>query len=292
MPLKNRGLDSRLILLVLAALALAPVFARPSISASQAILNYLFVVDITQSMNVRDYTINDQPIDRLNYVKLVLIKAIHELPCGSAAGLGLFTGWQTTVLFNPIEVCHNRREVDNVIRHIDWRMTWAPQSNVARGVQDALGKRVIRKHRASLVFFTDGDEAPPSGLTGLQARRRLSHGKPQGLLVGVGDLHPSAVPLINQWGQMGGYFQSNGQPYLSSLKQNYLRKLGRALGLDYQQLQTDKQLLSNLRSNRYAKLRPARRTISWGFGAVALSLLIAVYLLDAPLQRKRAQTGA
>jgi hypothetical protein len=85
---------------------------------------------------------------------------------------------------------------------------------------------------------------------------------------------------------MTGYFQREGGPYLSSLKEGYLKKLGRATGLDYHRLQTDNQLLVDLLgSMRYAESRPARREISWTFGAAALTLLTAVYLM--PLLRRR-----
>ncbi len=283
MSLRSRLFDLRMILLILAALVLAPVFARPTLPISQSVLNHLYVVDITQSMNVRDYTIGGQPIDRLSFVKAALIQVVHELPCGSFVGLAVFTGWQTEVLFDPIEVCHHRREIDEVIHYIDWRMTWIPQSNVARGLEDALTKLKSRGHPASLVFFTDGDEAPDYGETPALAHR-VSREKPDGVVIGVGDLRPSVVPLLNPYGRMTGYFQRDGEPYLSSLRQDYLRKLADAKGLDYHRLQSGKQLLSLLRSPRYADALPARREIDWAFGASALSLLIAVYVLT-PLGR-------
>jgi hypothetical protein len=75
--------------------------------------------------------------------------------------------------------------------------------------------------------------------------------------------------------------------------QDYLRTLGHALGLDYHRLQTGNDLLKVLRTARYSDPRPARIDISWAFGAVALALLSAFYLMDAlptPLQRKTLRT--
>jgi mxaL protein len=282
MSMRSGLSDLRTMLLVLAALTLAPVFARPTVPYAQPVLEYLFVVDITQSMNVRDYLIRAQPIDRLTFVKSALIEVIQGLPCGSLVGLGIFTGWQTEVLVDPIEVCHHRREIEDVVRHIDWRMTWTPQSNVARGLEDALNKLPSDAHGA-LVFFTDGDEAPDYGMTPASRGPRRK-ARPRGVAVGVGDLRPSAIPLLNPQGRMTGYFQQEGQPYLSSLKQDYLRKLGRANGLDYHRLRTPNELLDILRSDRYAHVRPVRRDVSWAFGAGALSLLTFVYALT-PLRR-------
>jgi mxaL protein len=277
MSIARRFRNPRVLLLILAALMLAPVFARPSIPISQPVLRYLFVVDITQSMNVRDYTVDGQPVDRLTFVKLALIKVVQGLPCGSFVGIGLFTGWQTEVLFDPIEVCHHRREMDEVIRYVDWRMTWAPQSNIARGLRDGLSKLGSRKRRASLVFFTDGDEAPDWGdapTTG----RHPPRAAPRGLIVGVGDLRSSAIPLLNQWGRTTGYFQREGQPYLSALKEDYLRRLGNRTGLAYHRLRSPGPLLELLRSTRYADARPARLDVRWAFGAAAWCLLLAVYV--------------
>jgi mxaL protein len=285
--------DLRLILLILAALTLIPVFTHPSVSISQPMLDGLFIVDITQSMNVRDYTIGGQPVDRLTYVKSALIHVVRKLPCGSSVGLGLFTGWQTATLFDPIEVCHYRREIEDVIRHIDWRMAWAPQSSIGRGLRNALTLRAVRKEKASLVFLTDGNEAPPDDLRWLGMQRPRLHSRSAGILLGVGDIRPSAIPLMNEWGEMTGYFQCGEQPCLSSVAQDYLRTLGHALGLDYHRLQTANDLLKVLRTARYSDPRPARVDISWAFGAVALALLSAFYLMDAlptPLQRKTLRT--
>lgn len=271
--------DGRLLLLILAALALLPVFGHPFVRVAEPVREYLLVVDITQSMNVRDYILSGRPIDRLNFVKAALISALPQLPCGSSVGLGLFTAWQTAVLFRPIEVCRHRREIDAAIRNIDWRMAWAPMSNIARGVDDALSQLSgSGQDDPALVFFTDGEEAPPvdeeaSTTTGDRLPQR-----PRGTLVGVGDLRPSPIPQFNQGGNMVGYFQNNGRPMLSSLQESYLRELGRGAGLDYHRLRTSDRLINLLRSRHYADSRPARREISWLFGATALTLLTAAYV--------------
>ena len=275
--------DTRLILLILAALALLPMFGDPFIRVAQPVRNYLFVVDITQSMNVRDYIVEGRPIDRLNFVKAALIRALPGLPCGSSVGLGLFTAWQTAVLFHPIEVCHHRREIDTAIRNIDWRMAWAPMSKVARAVDDALSQLSVGgQDDAALVFFTDGEEAPPVDVEQLATMEKGTSRRPRGVLVGVGDLRPSAIPQFNQGGNMVGYIQQGGQPMLSGLQENYLRKLGRGAGLDYHRLRTSERLVNLLRSQRYADPHRAHLNISWVFGTGALALLAAVYVI-APL---------
>jgi mxaL protein len=277
MSIRGRLADRRLILLILAAVALAPVFVRPSISVSQPVLEYLLVVDITQSMNVRDYTIDGRPVDRLSFAKAALIEAVRRLPCGSLIGLGIFTGWRTAILFDPIELCEHRREIDDVIRSFDWRMTWAPQSSVALGMQDGLATLKARDQDARLVFLTDGDEAPESGQS--LSAEHLGSGEPRGILVGVGDLRPSPVPKLDQSGAVVGYFQEGGRTYLSSLKEAYLKRLGRRQGLDYHRLRSGDNLWGVLQSRRYADPRPGDHAISWAFAVAALSLLTLVYII-------------
>jgi mxaL protein len=287
--MRGRFRNARAILLMLAAAILAPVFFRPTVLLAEPVLDYLFVVDITQSMNVRDYVVRGQPVDRLTYAKLSLIEVLQDLPCGSLVGLGVFTGWQAEVLFDPIEACHHRREIDEVVRYIDWRMTWAPQSNIALGLKDALSKLGPSGHGASLVFLTDGDEAPDwDSMPPLERKARGA--RLRGLIVGVGDLRPSAIPLLNQWGRTTGYFQQNGEPYLSALQEAYLRRLGTNAGLGYHRLQSPGRLVQLLRSARYADARQARRDVRWAFGAAALCFLAAVYL-RAPSRRMRRSSG-
>ncbi len=159
-------------------------------------------------------------------------------------------------------------------------MAWAPQSNIARGINDALAQISTTNGRATaLVFFTDGDEAPPTDGKLPAAMETAPQKRPRGVLVGVGDRRPSAIPLYNQGGNMAGYFQRGGQPMLSGLQENYLRKLGRGTNLDYHRLQAPEDLLNPLRSGRYANARPVNREISWVFGAVALALVAAAYLV-------------
>lgn len=275
----SRLRDARLLFLILAALALLLVFTRPSVRVTEPVREYLFVVDITQSMNVRDYILSGRPIDRLNFVKAALISTLPKLPCGSSVGLGLFTAWHTAVLFRPIEVCRHRREIEAAIRNIDWRMAWAPTSNIARGVEDALSQLSgSGQNDAALVFFTDGEEAPAVDGGPIMTRGAGLPQHARGTLVGVGDLRPSPIPQFNQGGNMVGYFQSGGQPMLSSLQEAYLRKLGRGAKLDYHRLRTSDRLIDLLRSRRYADTRPGRREISWLFGAAALVLLAATYV--------------
>lgn len=125
------ALDARLAVLLMALAATAATFFEPTIPREQEVYSYLFVVDITRSMNAEDYRLDGRPVSRLQYVKHALHETISRLPCGSQAGLALFTERSSAVLFMPVEVCENFSVIDEAIAHIDWRMAWAADSNIA-----------------------------------------------------------------------------------------------------------------------------------------------------------------
>ena len=47
---------------------------NPVINIKKTITSYMFVVDVSQSMNAKDLTHNDKIISRINYTKLLLKK--------------------------------------------------------------------------------------------------------------------------------------------------------------------------------------------------------------------------
>lgn len=216
---------------------------RPSLP--QPLFRYLFVIDITQSMNTPDYHQAGRPNDRLGYVKAALRASLAELPCGSEVGLGVFTSHITQLLFKPLEVCAHGGVMDEVIAHLDWRMAWAANSQIDQGVATALHR--IREDDPSLrlVFFTDGQTAPGEPrLPDFSGDR----GKIKGMLVGVGSSEPSLVPRYDQENRFLGYFlkadlgtqdaEGGDIHYRSWLDEPHLRTLALASGLDYHRLYT------------------------------------------------------
>lgn len=291
--LMTRLRDVRFLLLILAALALLPVFARPTVTQEEPVFNYLFVLDISQSMNVRDY-IGDQggnaaaaagqPISRLDYAKQALAQASNGLPCGSRVGLGLFTGWQSTVLFEPIEVCRHFVEITAAIHKADWRMTWAPQSNIARGLYATLGDLSRQSLAPTLVFVTDGDEAPPVE-KGARPELPIRQGEVQGLIIGAGDVQSSPIPRLDIAGELTGLFQIGGSTALSALKENYLQGLAAQAGLEYHRLRDKRDLSALLRQPQYAEPVEVERELGWVFGLAALLLMAALYLVTPLVPR-------
>ncbi len=82
--LKN-NLNSEVVLLIGALIMLLIAITQPSINVVRAQNNYLFVVDVTQSMSVQDMTLSGKPISRLEYAKQLLKESMKKHPKGSAS---------------------------------------------------------------------------------------------------------------------------------------------------------------------------------------------------------------
>ena len=90
----------------------------------------------------------------------MLSDAIPGLTCGTYVGLGVFAGYQTTVLYDPIEVCENFSEILKSIENLNTGIIWAGDSEVSKGLFNALNLAEHQKEKV-MWFFTDGHEAPP-----------------------------------------------------------------------------------------------------------------------------------
>lgn len=256
--------DVRFWLLVAAFLLVVAGLFLPRIKLTRDAYQALAIIDITSSMNVRDLTLAGKPASRLDVVKDRLRALVANLPCQSKLGLGIFSERRVFVLFEPVEVCANFASIDASITGLDWRMAWEGDSHVASGVHDAIA--VAKGLGIDLLFFTDGHEAPPLPWTGMP----LFEGKPgetKGLLVGVGGKTLSPIPKYddqgNEIGVIGpddvlqesrsgppppdaasrpgyhpkwapfGEVKAGGTEHLSSVKEDYLRKIAAQTGLAY-----------------------------------------------------------
>ena len=192
-------------LLVAAALALAGGFLNPGLMMERARFEQVIVLDVTQSMNVADQQLDGKPVSRLAFAKQALRDSLLRLPCGSKVGWAIFTEYRAYLLFAPIEVCANLSELRSTLAQIDGRMAWSGNSEIAKGVHSAIGIARQLPGRPSLVFVTDGHEAPP-----LNPRLRPAFddkpGEVPGLIVGVGDLRASPIPKTDPQGFPLGFW--------------------------------------------------------------------------------------
>ncbi len=312
-------------LLAAAALALAGCFLSPGWTMERSLFEHVIVLDVTQSMNVTDQQLDAKPASRLAYAKHALRQSLLRLPCGSKVGWAIFTEYRSLLLLAPVEVCANLSELRSTLARIDGRMAWSGNSEVAKGVHSAFGIARQLPGMPSLVFVTDGHEAPP-----LNPRYRPAFddkpGEVPGLIVGVGELLPSPIPKTDPQGLPLGFWRADevmqtdprsqgrggsvagetmlddraqmnvpplgaspGSEHLSSLREAYLRLLAREQGLAFVRLQSPQGLAQALMAPALAKPVRARFDARFALAGLALCLLLARH---APALSRRVRTAA
>lgn len=204
----------RLSLMLVACLLLLISLGNPTLNLPRNTYDFLFVLDITGSMNVADAGPAGARQRRLAFGKQLVRKALEELSCGSRAGLGVFTEHRTFLLFAPVEICDNHLVISTMLEEIDWRMAWAELSEVAKGLYSgietvttlaALAEEGGATGETHLVFMTDGHEAPPVHPT-LRPKFRGQAGAAGGLIAGIGGSEPAPIPHLDGDDQVVGYW--------------------------------------------------------------------------------------
>lgn len=296
--------------LVLAALNLNADIPRPSHS-------FLVVVDVTLSMNTKDVLIDSDPKSRINYIQEALEDVVRFLPCGTKIGVGIFAGYQTSILFNPVEICDNYTDLLRSFGFLETNMIWAGDSEVSKGLYNSI--KIIDKldPNIRLVFITDGHEAPPIA----PAYRPSFNGqknKVKGLLVGVGSLKQSKIPKINSEGQEAGFWKKDevmqydpfslgrkgsdeneqlidnesanvdpgiveqiqatpGKEHLTQLRQKYLNLLAREINFKYLRLINGEKLANDMYGVKFSEWRAVNTPLSGWFAAVSFVFLLVAF---------------
>jgi mxaL protein len=313
------------VLLCAAALALVTCMWRPEWPLQRRVHEHVVVLDITQSMNVLDQLVDGQPASRLAHAKHALQQALKQLPCGSKLGWAVFTEYRSYLLFAPVEVCANLRELRSTLAAIDSRMAWVGGSEIAKGLHSGLATVKQLPGVPALVFVTDGQEAPP-----INPRHRPAFddqpGEVQGFIVGVGDTRPSPIPKTDPLGRPLGVWRADdvaqtdprsqgrgasvggeklaesegdggpaaglgatpGSEHLSGLREPYLQLLASERGLGYLQLTSADALAAALLNPAHAKPAAAQADARVALGGLAMLLLLACHVRRRAAAR---QTG-
>jgi mxaL protein len=306
--------------LALAAMLLALAFVRPTLPWKRSLFEHVVVLDVTQSMNVEDMRLDGKPASRLAFAKRALHEALSELPCGSRLGWAIFTEYRAYLLYTPVEVCANRAELRASLAGIDGRMAWSGNSEVAKGLHSSIVVAKALAERPSVVFVTDGHEAPP-----LNPRHRPRFddkpGEVAGVVVGVGELKASPIPKLDPLGRRLGFWGADevaqvdlrslgrgasvgqeamveegsgapvaglgatpGSEHLSGLRESYLQLLAGENGFAYHRLRDAAGLSRTLRDPALARPVPVQGDLRVVLAGLALVLLLVPHLL--PLARR------
>lgn len=313
--LRRVAADPRRMALGLAVVLLGLSFLQPRLPWRESLYEHVVVLDITQSMNVEDAVLDGRPASRLAVARHTLSQALARLPCGSRVGLAVFTEHRSFLLTAPVEVCAQLGELRRTIAGIDGPMAWSGNSEVAKGLYGAIAIARQLEGRPSVVFMTDGHEAPP-----INARHRPrldgEPGEVAGLVVGVGGDLPQPIPkrdptgrALGLWGadevmqvdprsqgrggSVGGESMveegsaapsagvggTPGREHLSSLREPYLRLLAGELQFGYHRLRDADGLAAALQGPALARPLAVQADARHLLAAIVVALLLAPHAL-------------
>lgn len=296
-----------------ATLLLLIALLRPTLQVQRDIYTYLLIVDITQSMNTVDMTVDGKPASRNAYTRRLMHNLVSGMPCGTRVSVALFAGTSAALQYSPIEVCANFDAIQDNIDHMEWRMAWSGNSRLRQGAQSIAHLTRTLGEPAQVVFFTDGEEAPKlhafntMDLTGFQGGKGW-------LIVGIGSEKGAPIPKYDESNKLLGYWSAESfqmQPGVAQISQQnfgarddgvalmdssrqysrldeeYLKKYSDEIGSDYIRGDSIGRVQTAI-----THLKPARRDvapmeINRLLAGLAGLLLLAAYFSHHPLRLLR-----
>tara|TARA_B110000483_G_scaffold131334_1_gene157173 strand:+ start:717 stop:1685 length:969 start_codon:yes stop_codon:yes gene_type:complete len=265
--------NKNFIYLSLAFICLVIAFINPKFIMKKDISNYIFVVDITQSMLTQDALLNGEKVSRLKYAKDISQKVLEQLPCKTKVSIGMFAGVSVAATYTPIEVCENFSAINETIERLDWRSVWAGNTRLRASMINLA--RLIRSfpESAQVVYFTDGEEAPRLHAFNTEDLNQFQ-GANNWLFVGIGSDEGTPIPKYDNKNQLIGYWSNESfalQPgvaqisaqnaggrdnnvsnasydrYLSRLDEKYLKSLAQEVKGNYVNGSDLKEILSAMK---------------------------------------------
>ena len=265
--------NKNFIYLSLAFIFLVIAFINPKFTMKKDISNYIFVVDITQSMLTQDALLNGEKVSRLKYAKDISQKVLEQLPCKTKVSIGMFAGVSVAATYTPIEVCENFSAINETIERLDWRSVWAGNTRLRASMINLA--RLIRSfpESAQVVYFTDGEEAPKLHAFNTEDLNQFQ-GANNWLFVGIGSDEGTPIPKYDNKNQLIGYWSNESfalQPgvaqisaqnaggrdnnvssasydrYLSRLDEKYLKSLAQEVKGNYVNGSDLKEILSAMK---------------------------------------------
>jgi mxaL protein len=195
---------------------------NPKVTIERDIHNYIFVVDISQSMLTKDMTIDGEKISRLDFSKKLLQGIMDQLPCKTNVSVAMFAGVSVAATYTPINVCDNFSAISSTIQYLDWRSVWSGNSRIREGFSSLA--RLIRSfpQSARVVFLTDGEEAPKLHAFNTRDLSQFQ-GESDWLIVGIGSEEGSAIPKYDSENQLIGFWSNESfalQPGIAQISES------------------------------------------------------------------------
>ena len=214
--------DKNISFLCLSIVFLILGLINPKLSVERDIHNYIFVVDISQSMLTKDMSIEGQKVSRLDYSKKLLQGIMDQLPCKTNVSVGMFAGVSVAATYTPINICDNYSAINSTIQHLDWRSVWSGNSRIREGLSNLA--RLIRSfpQSARVVFLTDGEEAPRLHTFNTRDLSQFQ-GETDWLMVGIGSEEGSAIPKYDSENQLIGFWSIDSfalQPGIAQISES------------------------------------------------------------------------
>lgn len=288
------------IIMVLSLLLVMAALWLPSIKRDVQIMDALFVIDITDSMNVEDAVISGNTVSRLDWAKEFTRRALLDMPCGAHAGLAIFSESRSLILMNPVEVCASYHDLTRMLNAFDPHMAWARSSEVSKAVYTAIRQAKEIDPEPTIVFLTDGHESPPLHES-LFPKFDGKPGEIHGVMVGVGGEDLLPIPKTNEAGQIEGVWGVNDvmhqdvyaslqadttlnvpqkrTEHLSSQKRAHLQTLADRVGFDYVSSPTKPgKLVDAIRAQSETRPQTIDYDLYTWLAGIALVLFLLVYL--------------
>jgi len=214
--------DKNISFLCLSIVFLILGLINPKVNIERDIHNYIFVVDISQSMLTKDMSIEGQKVSRLDYSKKLLQGIMDQLPCKTNVSIGMFAGVSVAATYTPINICDNYSAINSTIQHLDWRSVWSGNSRIREGLSNLA--RLIRSfpQSARVVFLTDGEEAPRLHTFNTRDLTQFQ-GETDWLMVGIGSEEGSAIPKYDSENQLIGFWSIDSfalQPGIAQISES------------------------------------------------------------------------
>lgn len=307
--------DYRGLLLLAILVMLVVIMFKPTLRLPSPVQRWLIVVDITQSMNVSDYWVEQKSVSRLEFSKRAIRQALSHLPCGSEVALGVFTERSIVTVLKPLEVCEHFNALDETVAQLDWRMAWAADSFIAHGLYDAISKVKKINPNLRLAFITDGHQAPPLS-EGNTPQFEGKAGQVIGTVLGVGGSRPAPIPKFDEKNNVTGYWDKEEvmrfatfgvnrktqsvlemeegyhgrnaphgnkpaeveEAHLSALDATHLAALAHQTGLEYSTLQQTSTLSGVLNASQFATWQPSIADLR-PWLAILCFIMVVLYLM-------------